>query len=811
MKMKLWKRALASLLCLLLVGGTSAVGAVAAGETYAPGDRIAFGSYPQSQVKDAALIAVLESVTTGPVTTDEAHGCTYADLEYNGVKYRKLTRTTSTIGFGAFGAGGYTVGTYYFKYEPIVWRVLSENDGTLFVVAEYVIDTHRFHPQVDNDEFFPTWADSEIRSWLNDGFYDTAFTAAEQSDILTTALQTSDYEGNDGGDDTEDKVFLLDLEDVLNPDNGFIIHELYEQKYFELTGLTSYSFARGVTFEPFNDGGILVDYGRVFGISTPWLIRSPGETNLSSIIDFYRGEYHEVNPSEPDLAGVRPALRLNADAVGRAYTLAVADGVSGGYLLDHPNSAYDKAETYRYYAEGQVVDISTKVPVDKRFDGWTGAAVADASAPATTITMPGADTALTPNFTQLCYLEIKNGSGSGYYAPGTTVNISFDESVLTERNYFHSWDDYYDVVANVNAKNTTVTMPDDSTSTITVYTNIYSKYKLTVYDGSGSGYYLPGETVQVVADAPETGKMFDYWLVISDDLKITDEHSASTSVVMPSDEDPSSTGRTIYAKYKTIPTYPLTVPNGSGSGYYAEGATVIVAASAPPEGYVFDYWSGRAGNDSIQLADPYATTTTFTMPANYNVQVWVVWKRDPAVVALENAKQERYNLVSALTDGINLNNYTPASVSALYDQIAAANAAIYAATTVAAVNAVPIPNASRVLIPKANKTALTQKMQEYAGFEEWRYTPETAASYESALATASAVSFDVNATQAQVDAALSALITAHANLHAHTYGNRHRVGTHWELTCAADGDVWAESFSFFDWILFIICFGWIWM
>jgi fibronectin type 3 domain-containing protein/lysophospholipase L1-like esterase len=58
-------------------------------------------------------------------------------------------------------------------------------------------------------------------------------------------------------------------------------------------------------------------------------------------------------------------------------------------------------------------------------------------------------------------------------------------------------------------------------------------------------------------------------------------------------------------------TYALTVYQGSGSGNYAAGAVVTVAANAAPSGYVFAGWTGNTG----ALANASSATTTLTMPA----------------------------------------------------------------------------------------------------------------------------------------------------------------------------------------------------
>jgi hypothetical protein len=67
---------------------------------------------------------------------------------------------------------------------------------------------------------------------------------------------------------------------------------------------------------------------------------------------------------------------------------------------------------------------------------------------------------------------------------------------------------------------------------------------------------------------------------------------------------------TITATYKDI-LYGLTVNSGSGSGSYAPGAVVPIAADAAPSGKTFDKWTG----DTAGVADVNAASTTITIPA----------------------------------------------------------------------------------------------------------------------------------------------------------------------------------------------------
>ncbi len=68
---------------------------------------------------------------------------------------------------------------------------------------------------------------------------------------------------------------------------------------------------------------------------------------------------------------------------------------------------------------------------------------------------------------------------------------------------------------------------------------------------------------------------------------------------------PADVGGTVYEQY-------VTVNNGSGTGTYAEGSTVTIAANAPESGTMFTGWTVELG--TVDLTDPSKAETTFTMP-----------------------------------------------------------------------------------------------------------------------------------------------------------------------------------------------------
>lgn len=96
--------------------------------------------------------------------------------------------------------------------EPIEWRVLAldKSGKKAFLVSRHALAVRYYH----NGSAYPTWANSNIRGWLNFNFWWDAFTDQEQSLIARTKLSNPAYEGTEGGPDTWDRVFLLSRGDA---------------------------------------------------------------------------------------------------------------------------------------------------------------------------------------------------------------------------------------------------------------------------------------------------------------------------------------------------------------------------------------------------------------------------------------------------------------------------------------------------------------------------------------------------------------------------------------------------------------------
>ena len=218
---------------------------------YAVGDVFEFGMYPQTEVTeatDAETYAALNALTpewhsfgysSGTATSESFPGkCNgemtekdfwkFADVEYAGVKYRAVRSEKYRpydICFPENETGeksnqyyyGYHPGTvYWFRYEPLRWRVLDPAAG--LAICETVIDSQPFHNYVLYRSGYyygdaagqynvNDYSHSSLRAWLNGTFLNTAFSAAQQNAIASTELTDVSV---------TDKLFPLSRSDVQN-------------------------------------------------------------------------------------------------------------------------------------------------------------------------------------------------------------------------------------------------------------------------------------------------------------------------------------------------------------------------------------------------------------------------------------------------------------------------------------------------------------------------------------------------------------------------------------------------------------------
>jgi hypothetical protein len=195
------------------------------------------------------------------------------------------------------------------KFGGYQWRVLEVSDGKLLLLSEYAFETRAYHGVWRDDLSFDqnlanlttTWAESDMRAYLNGPFLES-FRAEERERIAPTSNSTQDNQwyGTPGGEDSEDYIFLLSVEEVV--------------QYFGDSGLLANPPAivatSGEIDDQYNEARKAFD-GSVYMMWETWWLRSPGEAsyeaarvNGDGYIDM-KGNF--VDSKYP---GVRPALWL---------------------------------------------------------------------------------------------------------------------------------------------------------------------------------------------------------------------------------------------------------------------------------------------------------------------------------------------------------------------------------------------------------------------------------------------------------------------------------------------------------------------
>ena len=151
-----------------------------------------------------------------------------------------------------------TVGQKDVKFGNYTWRVLDVQDGKALLLTEDIIEFRPYHKSCTEI----TWADSDIRAYLNSDFITNNFSDEEQQKIVETAVTTPDNKwfNVEGGEDTMDKVFLLSIEEVVQyfGDSGQLENGNPDSEYF--------------IDDEYNEGRIAYNEG----VAEWWFLRSPG-------------------------------------------------------------------------------------------------------------------------------------------------------------------------------------------------------------------------------------------------------------------------------------------------------------------------------------------------------------------------------------------------------------------------------------------------------------------------------------------------------------------------------------------------------
>ncbi len=363
---RVFRRALSLALTIMMFLSVAPVTVSAAVVTYKQGDIISFGSYPQSKVTDTDLAAALAE-KAGDVSGWTSYGyyvssvksdyMKYTDVEYNNEKYRGVyftrvrpyyTDGDSTDSYQE--KNGYVVNTvYWFKFDPIKWKVLSFTSDKAVVLSESVLDAQQFYYSqsvrtINGKTVYPNnYEYSEIRAWLNESFYSWAFSADEKAAIVATTLDNTATPSTFSSNATTDNVWLLSWNEALKTAYGFSSSTADED-----------SARRGSSTEYAKSQGIFVN--TKYNTSV-WTLRSAVDMNM----DQYRvgsiivsGKVRDGYPETTSHSGVRAALTI-------AFHDFTAEKAEAAYL----KNAATCTESAEYYVSCSVCGDSSRGTADE--------------------------------------------------------------------------------------------------------------------------------------------------------------------------------------------------------------------------------------------------------------------------------------------------------------------------------------------------------------------------------------------------------------------------------------------------------------
>ncbi|MBQ8082395.1 MAG: phosphodiester glycosidase family protein [Clostridia bacterium] len=221
--------------------------------------------------------------------------------------YNSKTRKFTYVAFGRFPTEA--DGTE----RPIVWRVLSTDGQTAYLMSELILEARRVdpncYPNNKDTQPYPGWENSELYAYLNGEFKDRAFSPAEQAALA---------ENPDHG-----LVTLPSIEDLKNQKYGFVnaaARQAQSTAYAKANGLYVYQGKKQYS---------------------PYWSRTPSETRVYAhrrVMDDGNLGYISV---QVENLGYRPAITLNLDKIASLTGTGTLDDPFTPVLTEAP--AVDEA------------------------------------------------------------------------------------------------------------------------------------------------------------------------------------------------------------------------------------------------------------------------------------------------------------------------------------------------------------------------------------------------------------------------------------------------------------------------------------
>ena len=183
--------------------------------------------------------------------------------------------------------------------EDIEWLVLEKNGNRVLLISRYALDAQPYNSSNTN----VTWETCSLRTWLNGTFISSAFSAEEQSVILTSTLRAdkNPWYDTSAGNNTRDKVFLLSLSEV---------EQYFSNEYARKCEPTAYAKVQGVKGFDVKGTGRTLELVESDDGNCIWRLRTPGSSQKEVAGIMPDGSMATITGNDY-VGAVRPALWID--------------------------------------------------------------------------------------------------------------------------------------------------------------------------------------------------------------------------------------------------------------------------------------------------------------------------------------------------------------------------------------------------------------------------------------------------------------------------------------------------------------------
>lgn len=166
--------------------------------------------------------------------------------------------------------------------EPMEWYVMDEDaDGSTLLLSVNLLSKDMSYNDEDGET---TWENCSLREWLNNDYLNVTFSDEEKAVIVKKTIinPANSIRGTEGGNDTEDYIFLLSLDEV--------------NKYF------SDNDSRLASKKGWKSSGV-------------WTLRTPGINQKNVVRVWGNGSVLDTGTKVSYKMGVRPAMYVKTESI----------------------------------------------------------------------------------------------------------------------------------------------------------------------------------------------------------------------------------------------------------------------------------------------------------------------------------------------------------------------------------------------------------------------------------------------------------------------------------------------------------------